>query len=519
MKQILDIFKKEVRRHWPEILISITFLALFAQLELKGPSNPVYGPTFLWFLRLAAVRPLMIIFWIFLTVRIVQGESLVGDRQWWVTKPYEWWKLLAAKELFLVVFIGVPFFFVQLFLLLHSGFPILRNFIGVLGTQFALGLVLFLPSVALGSLTKGLGQALIGILVAFFAVWAVLAGMEKIPSIDMSSAVGGLEEITGLLAIGSIIGSASWQYARRKTWAARGLLLGGCALIVLISALTPYARFVERNYPLIEDSDAPAHFVVGILKPHLKKQNARLDSEPNVYFRIPLLVSGIADKHVVILEGTKATMGTPSGAILDHGWKSQWTRMWKEDQEETILFELGRKEFEELKKVTVKLHLELALAEYQETEARELVLKEGEFGDTKFGICNISEKSSFQVECRRPFHQPGFMATFDPAGQTCPWKSEDNSLPEEKVTHDWFPPGGEESLNPELNPVTNYQLTFESRYQLRLPGSDREAKTVRLCPGTRIRIAEPKEVRSVRVKLVVENVHVSDLVGPQYDWQ
>ncbi len=74
----------------------------------------------------------MIFSWIFLTLRVVQGESLVGDQQWWTTKPYEWWKLLLAKELFLLVFVSLPLFLVQLFFLHHAGFSIFSNFRGVL---------------------------------------------------------------------------------------------------------------------------------------------------------------------------------------------------------------------------------------------------------------------------------------------------------------------------------------------------------------------------------------------------
>jgi hypothetical protein len=34
MNQFLHIFKKDVRRHWPEILISFALLALFTRREL-----------------------------------------------------------------------------------------------------------------------------------------------------------------------------------------------------------------------------------------------------------------------------------------------------------------------------------------------------------------------------------------------------------------------------------------------------------------------------------------------------
>jgi hypothetical protein len=520
MKQILDIFKKDVRRHWPEILISLMFLALYTRSALKGPSNRAIGSSFAWWiLRGESVTPLMIIFWIFLTIRVVQGESLVGDRQWWVTKPYDWWKLLAAKELFLAAFIGTPLFFLQLFLLRHSGFPILQNLFGVLGMLFALGIALFLPTVSLSTLTRGLGQALIGILLSFFAFWASFMLIDKIPSNEMSSVVTSSGAISALAVLVGIASAACWQYARRKTWAARGLVVVSVVIAMSVDAMTPYARLVETKFAFAESAKAPAHFTFGTPKPNYKKQDARLDSESNVYLRLPLRTSGIPEGRVVLLKGISVVIEASNGAMLDRGWKSHWTRAWKEDQEEIILFELQKKDFEKLNREVVKLHVELALTEFQENEARELVLKEGEFEDVKLGICSIDERNPSQIDCRRPFHQPGFMATFDPAGQTCPSQTDENSPPEDRVTHDWSTPPGEDSFDPGVNPVTNYQLTFGSPSRWSLPGNGRIAKTVRLCPGTRIRIAEPKEVRNVRVKLEMENVHLNDLAGPQYDWE
>jgi len=39
MNQILHIFKKDARRHWPEILISLALLALFTRHELHPWQN------------------------------------------------------------------------------------------------------------------------------------------------------------------------------------------------------------------------------------------------------------------------------------------------------------------------------------------------------------------------------------------------------------------------------------------------------------------------------------------------
>src|SRR3989454_8740186 len=111
MNPTLPIFKKHPRRHWPEILISLALLALFTRHQLHPWQNSnafsSFSPYF-FILEGSYITPATILFWAFLIVRVVQGESLVRDRQWWVTKPYEWWNLLAAKLLFIFIFISVP---------------------------------------------------------------------------------------------------------------------------------------------------------------------------------------------------------------------------------------------------------------------------------------------------------------------------------------------------------------------------------------------------------------------------
>ena len=65
--------------------------------------------------------------WFLLIVRVVHEEVLASDRQFWVTRPYEWKKLLAAKVLFLVVFVNLPLFIVQMVLLSKAGFQANRE--------------------------------------------------------------------------------------------------------------------------------------------------------------------------------------------------------------------------------------------------------------------------------------------------------------------------------------------------------------------------------------------------------
>src|SRR5262249_59442783 len=83
---------------------------------------------------------------------------LVGDRTFWTTRPYIWYKLLAAKVLFVASWMAVPFAISQVVLLLadhRSLSPHLGRIILDTGGVMLVGV---LPVVALAAITRTLGQ-------------------------------------------------------------------------------------------------------------------------------------------------------------------------------------------------------------------------------------------------------------------------------------------------------------------------------------------------------------------------
>lgn len=512
MQQILHIFKKDGRRHWLEILISLVLLGLYAKI-MTHPWDEMTPNHVPWAqISAATLTPLMIIFWIFHTIRLVQGETLVGDRQWWVTKPYEWWKLLAAKQIFLLVFIGAPLFLVQLYLLHNAGFAIHSHFFGVLGMQLAFVMVLFLPAVALGSLTKSLGQAFIALLITIVLVPTIISQLAKVPNSGMSSAAEGFGEIQGVLLLGSIVGAAGWQYARRKTSASRGLLVAGAVLVVLISAFTPYAMFVNRKYPLLEPKEAPAQISAGVFPKSTKKPPDWFERINEIPLTIPINFSGVGARKVVLVEGIRLSMETSSGTKWDPGWNQQWILLWPEGGQNQISYQIDRKKFDQLKAQSGTLHIEFALTEYQAEDARDIVLNDGEFADPTLGLCDFSLRRPSQIECRRPFHTPGLIATFDPSQASCRAPADDTAISEDKISHAWYPPSNDEFPGAGMNPVQTYPLAFGSGQMVFTPGMRPKRMTVYLCPGARVTLAKPHAERDGRVKVDLNNIALQDLV-------
>jgi hypothetical protein len=465
MKQTLHIFKKDVRHRWPEILISLVLLIFYLRAAPRTAEAEIVfdARSFPWdTLSAQSISFLRLFVWTFLIVRVVQDEALVGDRQWWITKPHDWWKLLLAKVLIWVLFVATPLFFVQLILLHHFGFSISPNLSGVLKMQMGLGVFLFLPGMALGSLSKNLAQALLGVVAVILTLYGFTWILQNVPSSSMSSAAEITETVEGLLLFSAVIIAVVWQYASRRTWTSRGVVFGAFAAIGLLGMATPYGKFVQRKYPLIEMSESPARITAGAILTGARKRGTWTPNRlPEVYLQIPFEVSGMATDRVVRLDGIKLVIETPEGHRLDRGWRSTRGPLWPEGGRQNAFYELKRRQYEALKLEPVHVHVELALTEYEQTEVRAIALPEGRLSDPQLGICQLSQSLS-TIECLRPFRQPGLAASFDPSQAKCEAEGDPEQIPEDKVSHVWYPPSNDDAIQPGLNPVLEYPLFFAS---------------------------------------------------------
>src|ERR1700761_8710283 len=103
MKQTLHIFKKDVRYLRYEIVMAMLVVLAFgftgtrhALTVSERPPNQTIAWTLLTFFL-----PLT---WWFLIARLIHAEAIPGERHFWLTRPYNWRSLLAAKVLFIVIF-------------------------------------------------------------------------------------------------------------------------------------------------------------------------------------------------------------------------------------------------------------------------------------------------------------------------------------------------------------------------------------------------------------------------------
>jgi hypothetical protein len=221
LRQTLHIFRKDLRAlRWEVALVLLLCVALVATTA-KAWSWPPTSNSF--------ISPLLLLAWILVIARLIQNEPVPGDRQFWLTRPYQRPALLAAKLLFVAAVILAPLAASQVLILRLSGLSfaagdLMRN-LGVL-----MGVYL-LPVAVVAALTRKLGHFF---LVGVGIVVALVLSVYSIETIRWNS-----DRLSLWIAIAPIvaftIGALLLQYWRRTTHIP-AVMFGVALLPVLLSA-------------------------------------------------------------------------------------------------------------------------------------------------------------------------------------------------------------------------------------------------------------------------------------------
>ena len=514
MKQILHIFKKDVRQFWLEILLSLALVAAFAMRYPRlwpsanygfgavGYSFTVDGGTEVLASLLVILVP--VAWWILIT-RVVHGENLVGDRQFWVTRPYEWKKLLAAKALFLLTFLYLPIFVAQCVLLKTAGFQPHSHIPGLLFNLLLTTFFLVLPFFALATVTASFAKTTLTVL----AILLGFVGIEILSSIlytfHVTSSNTGVDISSSLLAVICAVVPVV-QYATRRVWLSRLLLLVLPVSMFVMSFVSPDAVIIYKNYPRGTGSQAsPLQFA---LDTDLGDQGtARWDrSSKIVSLNIPLKVSGIREGTAVQLDNVMLSIDAPNGLRWTSPWQSAYgRRSLPETPASEVEVNVSRAFYDEVRASPVTLHLTFAITELRVGSSSNIQLPLGRFPVPHVGICSpdVTWETLYitGISCLSALHQPALnyvsvlwsstrcseAPTPQATGvQGAGWVGAlDNSPADFGITSVW-----RTSVNLSNNGTENRFYTPENRH---------------LCPGTTVTFTPYDSVRRTQTDLTIPN--------------
>jgi hypothetical protein len=314
VKIILHILAKDLRRHWIEIALYL--LACTAWVwQTAHPSS------WMWIPERDLVPILPFLLWFILTVRVVQGESLVGDREFWMTRPYRWGHLMAAKAIFLVLCLNLPMSVSEVALIHAADLPLSWSLVpGLLFLQIMLAFFFTFPAAALASITESFvqwGLAVVGIAVFYMMV-------SWIPWDKLPPGLEGGENVSSVLGMALIAPALAfvllWQFARRRVWPARLVFAAALLVVPLVILLsgTPLIRSIA--YPRLRT--APSFQLAISQNDAGGRSYNRYDIvyPREAHLQIPVIAVQMDPDTIVDLEGLRVTFNG------DNGWR--WQSAW-----------------------------------------------------------------------------------------------------------------------------------------------------------------------------------------------
>ena len=497
MNQILTVFEKDVRRYWREASASIALLIAFAWVEVhnwtyRESLGFVPQGVFSFNFLLGAVNVLTPISWIFLAVRVVQGESLVGDRQFWLTRPYDWKKLLCAKFLFLTTFINLPLLALDLFLLSRAGFHASNYVIGLLWMQVLVVMFVIIPAAALASVTATVVQVLLTVVALVLYAIGMVAFSELIPSSGFSGPVDWISAILLLMACLAVI---VLQYSRRKTMVSRLMIVGVLVAFFLLLVFTPYEAIVAHQFPPLPQGKQPP-FQVRLLPPNSSQGDASPVEGKEVEIRLPLSVTGISDGQFVNFYSVRVILDTADGARWDSGWQSRGFHVFPEQKGGDVTFALKADLFERIQATAAKIKLAFAFTLLHDRNQQGFVVPQGEFDLLNVGHCFVDAGYTPSLKCLTPLREPGpLLVTTEASKSTCPPKS---TSPPEGLARDWMQPGGAEPAELGISPIQSFSIYVS--------GGNNVAG---ICAGTPLVLSKPEALVSGQTEIQLNDVSLA----------
>jgi hypothetical protein len=314
MKRILKIFRKDVRHLWPQALLFWAVLGVVAAID-PLPDNQSFMHQMLRLLQPLAC-------WL-LVVGAIHAERLIGHEQYWLTRPYSWKHLMAAKALFLVVCVNLPLFVCHLATLAALGISPLAWLPALLWRQVFFTIFFVLPAAAVAAVTRNLGQVLLAGILLCVTLAAGLGFVVGRGWVDW----GGLGWIrdcgTALVVAAGTAVALALQYSRRKTALSRFVLAGTVVLAMLVGTAPRWggAFAIQRLFSRERIGDTAVR--ISFDESRAGTQPTHWTTGPSypagVRLEIPMRVDNVPQGTSVGIGSTSVSLRSARGT-----WRSGW---------------------------------------------------------------------------------------------------------------------------------------------------------------------------------------------------
>jgi hypothetical protein len=493
LPQPLHIFRKDLMHLWPETLFVLLLFVAFAACAPSGWSGSQFAGYIValsWLLKIV-----MPISWLVLIARAIQDECLVGDRQFWTSRPYDWLNLFAAKILLIFTCIYVPFFLMQVYLLHHARLHPMLVIPALLHNLLLLTVVLIIPLAALSAVTSTFPRVLlsfIGAIVYILILFAIIgySTFLEMPPPHLDWLLDGIFIVLPAIAL-------VYQYKTRKTLYSRLILAATPLLAALIFLLTPKNGMIAKSYPVLSGTSAP--MLSGLsdrFQPKLPPNGKLATFRDHVSISLPVKVDGIGKDIHFVVQGTRTQIAAPGVAYLSPFLNSiRGDQFSSERPVGLVTFLLPVDVFNKVHNTPVDLHLQLVSEQLRAENPSTWHATLLPFSVPGNGICSFptgDANPDGPPTCRYPLKQPDIsFVTAQLAPGSCA-NPQGAPVPGQANV-------GSRSGTLDFDPVVTVPLTFQT-------GDPEPRHIYQLCPGTELSFIEATPLANA--SLTLDQKHV-----------
>lgn len=402
MMQALRIFAKDVRLYWVEIVATLTITALFVWVYPMDWGVFVQ-PRSIWPWVPGTITALVPVSWLVLITRVVHAESLVGERQFWITRPYLWPQLIISKALFVAIFIYLPFFIAQCLLLRQAGMHPSLYLQGLFFNLILTTGIAVLPMACIATVTGNFARMLLGMLCVLLFVAGVAYFDTLLPSSSTTNSFG---DVLGFVApVSFFIAVLVIQYARRWTLLSRSLLVALALTISVLALFGPEDTAMRITYPV---SSISTGLQIGFRQAPPIESIPDSDSvdERELTLIFPVAMSGIAAGTAMKVDNARVSISSLDGERWTSHWQGVFLTWMPGAKDSEVSLKVNRAFYNRTKDKPVTVHLSLALTMLRAGNVTRIVLPEGRFSLPGGSVCKNASGWVEEISCLSPMRQP-----------------------------------------------------------------------------------------------------------------
>lgn len=399
MIQSLHILRKDIRHLWVDLTLYAGLLVA-SSVTIPMGWNGANGANAGLLVFAGLLNVLIPLLWLVLIARLIHDESLVGDTQFWITRPYTWASLLGAKLLFILLCLVLPFALAQWAVVLQGGLNPLHSIAGQLLILLVTALIVWLPFTVVAAVTSTVQRMFMSMLAVVIFWGAALTFIGSTAGRRMPLPFA--SEVFAIVIGGLLIGILLYQYASRNTFASRIALVATALLfVVLFSCLVggevqaPINLFVRHHYPLSTDGSLRLVFDSSSI-PSQDQGKGEHILDKQVIVRLPVSMQGLDPTAQLDDQNVSFTIDAPG-----YHYTSPWRPA--DLEEDTLMLLIPQRALDEAHGSNVRVHLS-EVAQRLLPDTPQTVTVADSFSIPGNGVCHlIANLSGYNVSCRYPF--------------------------------------------------------------------------------------------------------------------